>query len=163
MKRVLPDQLHLSNCVALIEQVAPVENDGVKPRFGFWTSTYREGISEWVEAAEDMDFAPYAQNWFVLAPREARVLVIDTLQDLKHLLDRYPHRPIKKLRMRWLDFEAIAEEWDAIHLTSGGQWATRLTHPDSLYGWDSESTLWFRWCFESWRRIETAGNKQETA
>lgn len=30
-----------------------------------------------------------------------------------------------------------------MHLTSEGQWRTRMSSP-SLYGWDCESTLFFR-------------------
>jgi len=157
----LGEQLHISPAISdLAPRVAPVLNaEFVKPQpgTGLWTSTYANGKSEWVEAYEDMfgedGISAYALNWFVLTPcPTARILVIDSLVDLRRLLRQYPaRRPY--LRMLALpDFEAISRDYDAMSLTSRGQWATRLTQP-SLYGWDSESTLWFRWMFTEVRRI----------
>ena len=155
----LGTQLHLTPCAELIPKVGPVDNRGhigVKPRFGLWTSSYVEGCSAWVEWCRDENFCnPYALNWFLLEPNpKARVLVIDTLADLKRLLAEFkqPPAPGFEAITTWPDFERIAEHWDAMHLTEAGQWRTRLTLP-SLYGWDSESTLWFHWCFTDCRRI----------
>jgi hypothetical protein len=54
----------------------------------------------------------------------------------------------------FLDFEAISNDYDGIHLTTNGESATRLTSGISLYGWDVECTLWFRWCFESVEKLD---------
>jgi len=43
--------------------------------------------------------------------------------------------------MTFPDYEECATRYDAIHLTDRGQWATRMTHPKNLYGWDCESVL----------------------
>jgi hypothetical protein len=97
---------------------------------------------------------PYSQNWFVLEPDPgARVLVINSLADLTKLLARFP-APLTYPGSHFIypDFERIATLYDGIQLTERGQWKTRLTIP-TLYGWDTESTLWFRWCFSECRQI----------
>lgn len=154
---VLSTQLHITPCADLIAKVAPVENNRfIKPKYGMWTSTYRDGKSGWVEWCISESFSkPYDCNWFLLEPDPlGRILVVDTLADLKALLRQYPP-PEPKVSSFFAepDFERISQDWDAIHLTEEGQWATRMTIP-SLYGWDAESTLWFRWCFTSYRQIQ---------
>jgi len=154
----LGPQLHISPYSELKTAVVPVKNTRfVKPEpgSGLWTSTYRDGGSAWVDAAEEMGFSPRSVNWFVLEPDpNARVLVMRTLADLRRLLRDFAAPPLwPGSNMMWPDFERISDNWDAIHLTEAGQWKTRLTIP-SLYGWDSESTLWFRWRFTSCRRVE---------
>ena len=54
------------------------------------------------------------------------------------------------------DWSLVAERYDGVHLTDEGQWATRLSHPLNLYGWDCESTLWLRWVFDS---VEELGRR----
>ena len=159
----LGTQLHITPCVELLPEVAAVKNCFVKPRGGLWTSSYVDSKSAWVDAHQDMfeesRGSAYELSWFLLEPDPAaRVLVIDTLDDLRevlaeHLYHPYPGLDLDSMLGAWPDFERIAERWDAMHLTEAGQWRTRLTIP-SLYGWDSESTLWFRWCFKDCRRIE---------
>jgi len=160
---ILTTQLHITPCAELLPKVAPVNNQGhipVKPLFGLWTCTYAKGGSAWVDASKDMRLCnPYELNWFLLDPDpQARVLVINTLADLKELLAEFA-RPTDPRIPDWMaselqrpDFERMSERWDAMHLTEVGQHHTRLTAPN-LYGWDAESTLWFRWCFTDCRRI----------
>jgi hypothetical protein len=154
----LGEQLHIGICQALIPMVVPVRNRAfVKPEGGLWTSTLLpKSGSDWVEwcAIEDFD-APYEKIWHVLKPLPARILVIDSLADLEAVLPKYSVK--LALSLRYPDFEKLATAWDAIHLTSRGQVETRLSYPDNLYGWDSESTLWFRWCFDEVRRVEPFG------
>lgn len=46
---------------------------------------------------------------------------------------------------RWgIDFEKMAEDYDAFWLTENGQAETRFSRPFSLYGWDVETVLVFR-------------------
>jgi len=148
------------------EKLEPVKNKNwVKPEGGLWTSSYDpECGSGWIQWSiaerfsgewnEEEEKGYY--GCYLLHPEPARVLVIDTQQDLIEALrhyQNYDHRG-----GGWggtnLDFEALAEDYDAIHLTDRGQWATRMTNP-GLYGWDCESTLWFRWCFYD---VEWLGN-----
>jgi len=53
-----------------------------------------------------------------------------------------------------MDWERISKEYDAVMLTEDGQVHTRFSRPLSLYGWDCESTVWFRDVFESVKKIE---------
>ena len=75
--------------------------------------------------------------------------MVDTLADLRGLLKGYSlnRGRAEDHFFQPLDFERMAADFDAVHLTDEGQWATRLTQP-SLYGWDCESTCWLRWAFE---------------
>jgi len=148
-------QLHITTEATLRPEVQPVRNFSVKPKGGFWTSTYCDGRSEWVDACQDMFESAYQKNWFLLVPSlSARILQINSLADLKYLLRTAPN-PCPRTHIVWLDFEALAHSYDAITLTTRGQIETRLTWPETLYGWDSESTLWFRWMFLDVQRIAT--------
>ena len=124
---------------------------GIKPWGGLWTSTWRpEGGTEWTEWCQAEHFGtPYAKAWLLWPSKSARVAVIDRLEDLGGLIQAFPG-PTWGGRSG-IDFEAAALELDGIHLTSEGQWATRLTQPN-LYGWDCESTLWLRWVFDRTER-----------
>lgn len=162
-----PVQLHLSSASALAERVAPVENaDGkrgifCKPFYGMWTSTWNEEtrLSSWVEWCQSEFQEPLQdKHWFLLTPRtDIRLYTIDTLADLIWLIERYRRDMGARLgfmRHQYLDYERVAQDYDAVHLTEEGQWRTRLSSPADLYGWDCECTLWFRWCFERVEQIE---------
>lgn len=140
-------------------KIKPSTNGWAKPdnSGGLWTSTFDMNIKNaWVEfrVREEFD-VPLDGKWrgYILTPsKKARIYVIDSHADLLRLLNKYPYDPYKAYgHIRWAntlypDFEAISKDYDAIHLTQEGQWATRMTEPN-LYGWDFESTLWFRDCF----------------
>jgi hypothetical protein len=155
------------------EAFRPVQNDhssfGVKPTGGMWTSTFEPATgSGWIEWCHAEDFrVPGAgwRSWLVMPESTLRTLVIDTLEDLRLALDRYARHDLDAafaavetfLGMgRFLDFEKLARDYDAIHLTEAGQWQTRLSHPDSLYGWDCESTLWLHWRVD---RVQSLGRR----
>jgi hypothetical protein len=138
-----------------------------KPRGGLWTSTWHEeyggGWVQWCLSEEfecDRSDPTWPKCWLLDPAPDARVYTIDSYADLQALVDRFPHRYDYEdrgfgahvdLQPRWL---SVAEHYDGVHLTDAGQWATRLSHPLNLYGWDCESTLWFRWSFE---RVEYLG------
>ena len=129
----------------------PIANTGqVKPIGGLWTSTLTSaGKSAWARFAPDY-FAVHPTQLglaSILHPlAAARVAEIDNHVDLVALVDRYPSQhsggpPV-------LDFEAMAADFDAVHLTASGEVAT--CHPArevNLKMWSVESTLWFRWMF----------------
>jgi hypothetical protein len=129
----------------------------VKPTGGLWTSTYLGAAdgSDWVRWCRDeggFGNVEKANWWLLTADPEAHVLVIDSYADLARATAAYPliwdrADPFYAERPK-LDYEAIARDFDGVHLTDRGQWRTRLTHPLDLYGWDCESTLWLRWSFE---------------
>lgn len=140
---------------------------------GLWTSTYDPQCgSDWIQWArmerymgeddeghwqvldeDEPGYIPREQrklyyNCYVLHPTVARIYVVDGLEDLVVLMRDYhhPYRSPWDGGYRYLDFERLAEDFDALHLTERGQWKTRMSSPD-LYGWDVESTFWFRWKF----------------
>ena len=142
------------------DRFRPVKNDiRVKPKGGLWTSTWdwENTTSDWLEwcrgAMPEWADAPI----HLLYPQDnLRVYTIDAWADLSQLLERFPLRDvpgvpkyiIESLKtFALLNWEKISEEYDAVHLTVEGQQATRWSRP-SLYGWDCESTLHFRWNFK---------------
>ena len=168
-------QLHFSSVQALIEQVASVENDEMifryKPKSttGLWTSSWREETkdSEWVEWCRGQEFdSPDESQWFLLTPKtDSRLYVIDCYSDLQRLIDIYNwESPISKTIKRKLgdpyarhyegiDFVRLAQDYDGLHLTSNGNEQLHLSHPLNMNAWDSESTVWFRWCFTKVEKI----------
>jgi hypothetical protein len=178
MAEDLPVQLHLSSEDAMRAEVIPATNaDGsgipfCKPCGGMWTSTWDQEtrISGWVEWCQGEFQTPLVEKyWHLLTPQPGiRVYTIDTYDDLTRLLGRYERRFTGKFaslgfRQNYLDFERLAQDYDAIHMTDDGQWATRLTYPANLYGWDCECTLWFRWCFTEVQRIEPTVTVEDMA
>lgn len=128
------------------ETVKNREFPKVKPTGGLWTSTYTEKEcipSGWLEWCKIEQFISEKKiNGILLKPKkECKITEIDTLNDLKMILKKYPTKPniIDEIH---IDFEKLANDFDGLHLTDEGQWNTRLTRPN-LYGWDSESTIWF--------------------
>jgi hypothetical protein len=149
-------QLMLAESQPESSKLKPVKNEGwVKPRGGLWTSTYQgpkllSGWAQWCSSEEPGWIKP---AWLLTPKRSVRIVHVRSLIGLKNLQARYPlPSPIHALHSKQLDFEAIACAYDGVHLTEAGQWATRLTFPLSLYGWDCESTLWFRWVFSEVRK-----------
>lgn len=148
-----PEVVFVSRRRPNAESVAPIVNQPMsnKPMGGLWTCpTATEDnwfnwcsaeMPEWLEDTKE----------YVLTPRPGtRVAVIDSLEDLKELLSLYPTEPIEGFAPLFgaaLNFEAMARDFDGVWLTSEGQWRTRLTYPVSLYGWDLECILFFRWVF----------------
>lgn len=157
---MLPTQLFVTRQgVYAPEKIKPVRNYNVKPIGGLWTSTFDvETKNGWVEFCENEMFAlPESGVWrgYILVPmKKARIYTIDNFAHLYHLIEKYPYRPYEKEDFSsfmkekvFIDFEKMSKDYDAIHLTDDGQWQTRYTPGIDLYGWDFESTLWFRDCF----------------
>jgi len=123
---------------------------------GLWTSTYTPGqLSGWIEWCYAEGYTP---GWdrpeaFVLTPLKARIIVVDSEVDFAAVVERYLVKDSRyaETMLTPLNFSLMAEEYDAMHLTEVGQWRTRFgfsrNFNHSLYGWDCESTCWFRWKF----------------
>ncbi|HEX6620421.1 MAG TPA: hypothetical protein VF024_12215 [Solirubrobacteraceae bacterium] len=148
----------------MLTPAVEVEGRGwMKPRQGgLWTSTYEPGgghLSAWAQWCLSEEFGinradPVWTDCYVLRPMLARVVRIDSYDDLAWLVERCPGGALLPGRGReFPDWMAVARIADAVHLTEQGQWATRLSHPYNLYGWDCESTLWFRWMFDDVRAL----------
>lgn len=151
------------------ERMEPIKNreGGVKPFGGLWTSRYHETYgSAWVQWCLEQDFNvpdDGFNSWVLDVNDQPKLLIIDSLSDLIQALQTYrmtygSDHPLYRFNtvLPMLDFEALSREFDGMHLTARGQSLTRLSHPESLYGWDCESTLWFHWCFS---KVEPLGRK----
>jgi hypothetical protein len=118
-----------------------------KPMGGLWTSEMYKDTSEfyaeWHERGIEMHAQPNSQIWrLAIDVHTNKICTIDTYEDLKDLVNRYPRVHPTVAEMLNVDFESIFKTYDVIHLTSKGQWATRLEYPHSLHGWDTECWLW---------------------
>jgi hypothetical protein len=142
----------------LRDDVRPVTEEmcgWMKPTGGLWTSTkLPSGSSGWINWCLGEDFAgPEFDVWELTPDPAARVFTIDSLPDLLDLRARFSPlcdhprdcAPLRDIGAG-VSWRRVAEEYDAVRLTEEGQWRTRMSRP-SLYGWDCESTLWFRWRF----------------
>ena len=129
-----------------LSKIKPIKKDWVKPTGGLWTSTFTPNAkwcSAWVAwcATEMPDWL--TDNCCVLYPRkEARVYTINSYEDLLNLVKKFGY--VVEKPFVFPNWENVAKRYDAVHLTAKGQWETRYTRPLNLYGWDVESTLWFR-------------------
>lgn len=134
----------------------PFDDDTYKPSGGLFTSTYRakgRTASDWVRwAAEDRPDWIQGPRFLLYPSGNARIFTIDSTEDARTLRDRFPgERGLRtSFYVNWFD---VAEEYDAVHLTSRGVGVTRFPEDESLSlnGWDVESTVWFADVFD---RIE---------
>jgi hypothetical protein len=152
-------QLFIGDKRPCANKLRPVKNRELfcKPAGGLWTSTYTWGKSDWVRWCIDESFRrPMELKWYVLRPAStARIYTINSFKDLVALpMQKVPPTFEKYVGLlSYPDFEGLSQKYDGIHLTRKGERATRWSQP-SLYGWDCESTLWFRWVFEEVKLIK---------
>lgn len=134
------------------ERFKPItENPGpgwTKPRpkkgGGFWTSTYtgRETISDYVQFVkrEGLGFKPGSKAYLLEPDPDARIFEIRSYTDLEALAKKYG---IGRGDEFTFDFVKMAQDFDAIHLTREAlPEVTNMNKKYSLFGWDTESTLW---------------------
>lgn len=156
---------------------------GIKGTGGLWTSSWLgfEKGSDWIQWCVGEGYgcpADYKWNGYILELKDdVNILVIDTLKDMHILFDTYGYKQfpdIPQLDQEALDFESMAKDYDGMRLTSHGQLVTRhgfswfgedfygeelkdewkQKKMRTLYGWDCESTLHFRWNFKEVTPIE---------
>lgn len=111
----------------------------IKPKGGLWCSPLDSnyGWKDWCQAENYGDIKQ--QQRVIFDVDMSNFVVIDSVKDMKTKL---PWIPVVDGYFRALDFEKMVHEGvDGIHLTEKGQWETRFTHPESLYGWDCETIL----------------------
>ena len=121
-------------------------NNGInKPKGGLWSSPYnKDTISGWYQFCKDENFIKGDNSVGVIfsLKEEARIYTIDTKEDLDNLANKYPNDVLEILQeIAGLNFIAVSKDYDAIYLTDKGQWATRFSRPNTLYGWDCETLL----------------------
>ena len=107
-----------------------------------WTES-GESFYKWLDRfckEENFDKEDWSKGIIFKLKDNARIYTIDSYEDLTVLVNKYPNEK-SIIRTDALDFNKIAEDYDAIHLTEEGQWKTRNTYPNTLYGWDCETLL----------------------
>jgi hypothetical protein len=123
-----------------------------KPSGGIWTSTWETAFEigwPWWCLAED--FHEIVEGW-LLEPRPCRVLTIDDFETALAFMRQYG-TTIKGLSMTvHPEWEKVAVDYDAVRVTNPYSPGLRFGAAEELgllfYGWDCESTVWLRWCFE---------------
>lgn len=152
---MIPKQLHVGKEMPSPYRIQPIRNRPhfCKPLGGLWTSTFDlQRGSDWIQWCLYEQFnVPKDNVWngYILIPaRDARLFIIDSEQDLIDMLSWYGELPAPEYDYnRYPNFENMLSDFDGIRLTEQGEKETRLSRPHNLYGWDCESTLWFRWKF----------------
>jgi len=149
------------------EKVSPVRNGRmfVKPGHGgFWTSPVRDDGGGWLDWCKGEEFwVDGKDRLFELVLDDGlNVYSIHSYEDLMELHGEYGLNDeyVKHFSgFACLDFERLSKVYDGIYLSDEGQWATRFSMP-SLYGWDCECVLWFRWVFSEVKEIKDWGGRE---
>jgi hypothetical protein len=150
---------------------------GIKGKGGLWTSTYINNTlgSDWIQWCLSNEFGLPKDNIFhgyILEPKQnIMIYTIDSLEDMHILFDEYGYKLYPVTEMEGIKWEKMAEDFDALHLTSNGEavtrhgfsffrditselkpeWKTKTMR--NFYGWDCESTFHFRWNFDTVKPI----------
>lgn len=132
-----------------ISKFEPIKNDPgfCKPRGGLWSSPVCSDRGwRWFCEGEDFEVDRINSSEFKFRLKDgSKVYMIDSIPDLLNI----PYKINSRARIygKLIDFEKMATEYDAIYLTSNGEWATRYSDYEygmSLYGWDCECLLVLR-------------------
>lgn len=124
-----------------------------KPEGGLWTSTLKNGESDWVRWCRVNEFGSVDDvPWWRLEPSpSATLLHIDDDADFHALMDAFG-RDVPVLG-RVFDFDKMKQcGYAGVHVTERAVAASRWpwgTGMGSLDAWDCESTVWLRWSFVS--------------
>jgi hypothetical protein len=151
----------------------PYRSDAIKPATGLWTSTSVSDLpSLWLfhgwDGLVDLPLAV----WHLRVDPSARVYEVAGPADWVTLCERHPADTTTVYADKWQhdwglpadtvitpDWQKVAEDWDGVHLSMAGLLTAsslRLPVPGGhtlLEGWETESTVWFRWVFSRVRRL----------
>jgi hypothetical protein len=159
-----PDELRL------MIDLDPIHAEASKPKRAFWTSTADPAVvSPWLEWPERMFSGP-SHLWRVAVSAAARVAEVHTPAQWSafartyagaHQAFRWSGRPQSTPGSARIDpdWSKVAGDWDGVHLSVGGLLTAQDVPYESngatteLRGWDMESTVWFRWSFDSVGRL----------
>jgi hypothetical protein len=106
----------------------------------------------WSASQEHRSNDRHGVSLWLLTPQDsARILSIDTQDDIDRLFDAYslPLRAPRTPGALGLNWPRLALDFDALHLTKAGfvaGWPLFST-------WSCESTIWFRDCFREQRKL----------
>jgi hypothetical protein len=114
-----------------------------------------------------LDLGRYSSNflypwhvWQADIRASASVYNITTASQWEELALRYP---AVEDNLIYPDWQAIAQDWDGVHMTIGAITAIQGMRIKTPYGllapsyWDIETTFWLRWAFASVTPVETVG------
>lgn len=149
-----PIQLFCGNSEPQKSNIHPIKNqiECLKAGGGIWTSTYNsKSGSDWVQVYNNLWGIPEEgiDGWLLTPSLNARVYKIDSFNDLIWMYQNYK-RVLADIPVfiKMINFEKMAQDFDAVHLTAKGKSETRHSWPINLHTWDCECMHWFRWCFE---------------
>jgi hypothetical protein len=131
--------------------IEPVENRPgcSKPFKGFWTSTldlkYGSDWIQWMHG-ENWYTTAVTELWMLTVKPDGKIFTVNGIDDMELMFRTYP---LHTYGIDSVNFEKMATHYDGVHLTHEGNRATHHTFPHNCNAWDAESTLWFRWCFDS--------------
>ena len=158
-QEILPQLWCSRNKEEIIETIPKIESvkneDFLKPFGGLWTSTYTPNekyCSDWMEwcAREKPEWL--TGNCYICHPKEeATVYVIENYMDLVNLYKNGFGIKATYSDKIFPDYEKLSKVCDGLMVTGKGQRETkfrRVPFEYDLYGWDCESTIWFRDVFE---------------
>lgn len=111
----------------------------MKPKGGLWTSpiTSKWGWKDWCNA-ENFRECNISNSFEVKLNENAKILIINSCYDLDKILKI--SFKLDLIGRKILDYEKLAQQYDAIHLTENGQRKTRYSI-NNLYGWDCETVF----------------------
>jgi len=113
---------------------------GFKPT-GFWTSTLKGQSSGWLDWCrwEMPHWIGTRAAIFKVKPG-AKVYEIVSARDYLDLWERFPADTVHSIGPHPVDWGDVARKYDGVHLHSDlGRMGV-----DDLYGWDVESSVWFK-------------------
>lgn len=121
-----------------------------KPHGGFWTSTKRGNGSafiEWCECEYEA-FLTDRRRWEVVVKPDVKVFDFHGSEDIVKLqeLQVLEENEMGQVQINW---EELSKHYDAFHLCEEAVQFEEI----NLWGWDAESTVWFRWCFDGSREL----------
>lgn len=134
-----------------------------KPDGGLWTSP--EGSEYgWIDWLRDNEYLErpswHSGFWYRFhVDGEPNLLVVDSPEAVNRTMERWslPDSLVPDLddfALRTLDHESIcAAGYDGLWLTHEAESYCRWQMQMIMYGWDCETVLWYRWCFD---RVEDA-------
>jgi hypothetical protein len=170
---MIKPQLHLGKLHPLEKIHHPIKNYiQCKAIGGVYTSTYmgKELGSAWLQWCLCNEFNLPKDNiwkgWIMEVKEDANIFVVDSIEDMHFLYDRYSFQLIEGYDVPHLNIELMQEDYDGLQITAHGEAVTR--HPSmfdfemvdrkkrmrSMYGWDIESTHFFRNVFKDVKEIE---------
>ena len=173
---ILKTQLYVGKKNPRDEVLEPLRRHiNCKANGGLYTSTFlgEELGSHWLQWCMGNDFhLPNDDIWngyFIEIKKDAKIYVVDSVEDMNFLFDNYSTMFHEGINMEEIDFVKLSQDFDGLHMTMQGERVTR--HPflfgfegnihRNMYGWDVESTHFFRDVFDSIEPITFKLNKGE--